>query len=211
MREKENDRGGENIRDILDDLSFRLESLSVEKPKSRPRPGVDNFEPVSDLFKSAESSPAPASDEKGKGVGGAVFYDEDDCVALGSDGKGKPKEEVDDGLIDVLDDDDYDEKSCNFDDEHTGGIVMDPIGSFKGKRYVLPAKTAKMLYPHQREGLKWFWNLHCSATGGILGDDMGLGKTMQVRLNKGFFLVGVLSISLHFLFLILYKFVLAVL
>ncbi|KAL3829771.1 hypothetical protein ACJIZ3_018573 [Penstemon smallii] len=46
--------------------------------------------------------------------------------------------------------------------------------------YRLPGKIAKMLFPHQREGLKWLWSLHCKGKGGILGDDMGLGKTMQI-------------------------------
>ncbi|KAG8391158.1 hypothetical protein BUALT_Bualt01G0158700 [Buddleja alternifolia] len=46
--------------------------------------------------------------------------------------------------------------------------------------YRLPGKIAKMLYPHQREGLKWLWSLHYKGKGGILGDDMGLGKTMQI-------------------------------
>ncbi|KAH6824584.1 chromatin remodeling 24 [Perilla frutescens var. hirtella] len=46
--------------------------------------------------------------------------------------------------------------------------------------YKLQGKIAKMLYPHQREGLKWLWSLHCKGKGGILGDDMGLGKTMQI-------------------------------
>ncbi|XP_047976108.1 protein CHROMATIN REMODELING 24 isoform X2 [Salvia hispanica] len=46
--------------------------------------------------------------------------------------------------------------------------------------YKLPHKIANMLYPHQREGLKWLWSLHCKGKGGILGDDMGLGKTMQI-------------------------------
>ncbi|PHU30316.1 Protein CHROMATIN REMODELING 24 [Capsicum chinense] len=46
--------------------------------------------------------------------------------------------------------------------------------------YGLPGKVAKMLYPHQRDGLKWLWSLHCLGKGGILGDDMGLGKTMQI-------------------------------
>ncbi|KAM7277023.1 hypothetical protein ACFE04_018889 [Oxalis oulophora] len=46
--------------------------------------------------------------------------------------------------------------------------------------YKLPDKIAKMLYPHQCEGLKWLWSLHCQGKGGILGDDMGLGKTMQI-------------------------------
>ncbi|XP_042492197.1 protein CHROMATIN REMODELING 24 [Macadamia integrifolia] len=46
--------------------------------------------------------------------------------------------------------------------------------------YRLPGKIANMLFPHQRDGLKWLWALHCRGTGGILGDDMGLGKTMQM-------------------------------
>lgn len=47
-------------------------------------------------------------------------------------------------------------------------------------RFTLRAKVAHMLYPHQRDGLEWFWSLHTKGMGGILGDDMGLGKTMQV-------------------------------
>ncbi|KAL5704515.1 DNA helicase [Ranunculus cassubicifolius] len=50
----------------------------------------------------------------------------------------------------------------------------------KQSNYTLPGKIAKMLYPHQRQGLRWLWSLHCKGTGGILGDDMGLGKTMQM-------------------------------
>ncbi|CAH2043598.1 unnamed protein product [Thlaspi arvense] len=46
--------------------------------------------------------------------------------------------------------------------------------------YKLVGKIATMLYPHQREGLKWLWSLHIQEKGGILGDDMGLGKTMQI-------------------------------
>ncbi|KAF8118488.1 hypothetical protein N665_0005s0245 [Sinapis alba] len=46
--------------------------------------------------------------------------------------------------------------------------------------YTLRGKIATMLYPHQREGLKWLWSLHIQGKGGILGDDMGLGKTMQI-------------------------------
>ncbi|XP_017258887.1 protein CHROMATIN REMODELING 24 isoform X2 [Daucus carota subsp. sativus] len=54
-------------------------------------------------------------------------------------------------------------------------VLSDPISQFK-----LNGKIAKMLYPHQRDGLKWLWSLHCQGKGGILGDDMGLGKTMQI-------------------------------
>ncbi|KAM3405627.1 hypothetical protein ACQJBY_008248 [Aegilops geniculata] len=65
--------------------------------------------------------------------------------------------------------------------EKTEDFKMEPTGCGKMvKPYKLPGSIFKMLYPHQREGLKWLWLLHCRGTGGILGDDMGLGKTMQV-------------------------------
>uniref|UniRef100_A0ACD5TRC6 Uncharacterized protein n=1 Tax=Avena sativa TaxID=4498 RepID=A0ACD5TRC6_AVESA len=58
---------------------------------------------------------------------------------------------------------------------------MEPTGcGVMVKPYKLPGSIFKTLYPHQREGLKWLWVLHCRGTGGILGDDMGLGKTMQI-------------------------------
>ena len=39
---------------------------------------------------------------------------------------------------------------------------------------------AARLYDHQRDGVRWMWNLQLQGRGGILADDMGLGKTLQV-------------------------------
>ncbi|KAG5241885.1 protein CHROMATIN REMODELING [Salix suchowensis] len=64
----------------------------------------------------------------------------------------------------------------NADSEDDGSIILPGLKS----TYKLPGKIAKMLYSHQREGLRWLWSLHCKGKGGILGDDMGLGKTMQI-------------------------------
>ncbi|KAM0867561.1 hypothetical protein ACQ4PT_041896 [Festuca glaucescens] len=65
--------------------------------------------------------------------------------------------------------------------EKTEDFKMEPTRcGVMVKPYKLPGDIFKMLYPHQREGLKWLWVLHCRGTGGILGDDMGLGKTMQI-------------------------------
>lgn len=68
------------------------------------------------------------------------------------------------------------------DDITTSGNYVEEF-TLSGQKgtYKLPGKIEKMLYPHQREGLKWLWSLHCNGKGGILGDDMGLGKTMQVE------------------------------
>lgn len=68
-------------------------------------------------------------------------------------------------------------------DDHADFIMKDEnaisLGD-PGYSFTLPSKVANMLYPHQRDGLKWLWSLHCQGKGGILGDDMGLGKTMQI-------------------------------
>lgn len=106
--------------------------------------------------------------------------DEADCVIV--TGKqvvnrpdrcdGKLNKSACSGLINVLDD-------------YTDDSVLEDEGSItlSGPRstYMLPGKIGNMLFPHQREGLRWLWSLHCQGKGGILGDDMGLGKTMQVR------------------------------
>ncbi|KAG8388804.1 hypothetical protein BUALT_Bualt02G0163200 [Buddleja alternifolia] len=76
-------------------------------------------------------------------------------------------------LIEVSDDEPDEITILDYDDE-------DFVLSGPEYTYRLPGKIAKKLYPHQLEGLKWFWNLHCEGKGGILGDDMGLGKTMQI-------------------------------
>lgn len=48
--------------------------------------------------------------------------------------------------------------------------------------FYLPTGLYEKLYPYQRDGVAWLWNLHKTAPGGILADDMGLGKTLQVYL-----------------------------
>lgn len=95
-----------------------------------------------------------------------------DAADTDDDDAGKEKENR--GFVED-DDDDVDwEKTEDFKMEPTGsGVMLKP--------YKLPGRIFKMLYPHQREGLRWLWVLHCRGTGGILGDDMGLGKTMQVQ------------------------------
>lgn len=85
------------------------------------------------------------------------------------------KHDVRRGVIEVSDGEESDEVNI------LDGDVEDFTLSSAKCTYKLAGKIAKMLYPHQREGLKWLWSLHCKGKGGILGDDMGLGKTMQVQ------------------------------
>lgn len=49
-----------------------------------------------------------------------------------------------------------------------------------GPRFELAGDLASRLYDHQRDGVRWMWNLQLCGRGGILADDMGLGKTLQV-------------------------------
>ncbi|KAK2656287.1 hypothetical protein Ddye_009339 [Dipteronia dyeriana] len=105
--------------------------------------------------------------------------DDDDCVVVSAKNVVKKAERCDskfkesdhlslNNVHDVYRDDSF--------PEDEGSITL------KGPRssYTLCGRIAKMLFPHQREGLRWLWSLHCQGKGGILGDDMGLGKTMQI-------------------------------
>jgi len=113
-----------------------------------------------------------------------VKYEEedegDDCIVVGS---GKlPRRDRHEGVSNK----DYDHSSAvevldaDADDNVSEGDHAIALGGPRST-YKLPAKIGKMLYPHQRDGLRWLWSLHCQGKGGILGDDMGLGKTMQVH------------------------------
>ncbi|XP_074581166.1 SNF2 domain-containing protein ENL1 [Curcuma longa] len=196
--------GGESIRDILDELTARMDCLSVEKPPPKPR--AVTARPETNLeYESAASSlssPSVHSSPDDKRVeikkGGeakektvSVFSvdddvvgdeEEEDCVVLGSDRKHEKSKGIE---IHIESDDGWDTDeatniSCQDEDEGRNDFTMFGSGSSKSRKFVLPYKIFKMLYPHQRDGLKWLWGLHCGDSGGILGDDMGLGKTMQV-------------------------------
>ncbi|KAK7399357.1 hypothetical protein VNO78_10539 [Psophocarpus tetragonolobus] len=151
----EENRGKNEIRDILNELNSKFELLSVER---KPRPkhveglvgGKGSCGDEASEFGSAGSSFSPPQESLSDGTmngGGNIEYSDDSVQELD-----------------------------HFEPENDGSITL----SGPRSTYELPAKIAKMLYPHQREGLKWLWSLHCLGKGGILGDDMGLGKTMQI-------------------------------
>jgi len=50
----------------------------------------------------------------------------------------------------------------------------------RGMTLKLPRVIYERLFPYQRHGVAWMWNLYCREFGGILADEMGLGKTVQV-------------------------------
>ncbi|KAL8234246.1 hypothetical protein R6Q59_020346 [Mikania micrantha] len=66
--------------------------------------------------------------------------------------------------------------------------VFDPTGPYESlvlstsdqnPLVQVPASINCRLLEHQREGVKFLYNLYKKNCGGILGDDMGLGKTIQ--------------------------------
>ncbi|XP_071701581.1 switch 2-like [Rutidosis leptorrhynchoides] len=66
--------------------------------------------------------------------------------------------------------------------------VFDPTGPYEplllsesgdNPLVQVPASINCRLLEHQREGVKFLYNLYKKNSGGILGDDMGLGKTIQ--------------------------------
>ncbi|KAJ0969486.1 hypothetical protein J5N97_022363 [Dioscorea zingiberensis] len=194
--------GGENIRDILDDLSSRLETLSVEK--HHPKPSRRDAEPFFCLPGFDHDKVVEKREEsKGKAMKAPAFdYDVEERLSvekhhskplrsdaepsfslpgLDLDEEVEEREESKGKTVKAPTFDDDDNSDGEEDGDDDGGDVR-LVGSriCKSKMYVLPGKIAKRLYPHQRDGLTWLWSLHCGGTGGILGDDMGLGKTMQV-------------------------------
>ncbi|XP_044954864.1 SNF2 domain-containing protein ENL1-like [Hordeum vulgare subsp. vulgare] len=91
------------------------------------------------------------------------------------------EEEPADILLDSNDDEDEADQEVENHHDTDGDEEEDfEMEAAAAAAYRLPTRVYKMLYIHQREGLRWLWSLHCMGTGGILGDDMGLGKTMQV-------------------------------
>ncbi|PVH31739.1 hypothetical protein PAHAL_9G222700 [Panicum hallii] len=268
--EEQQQDDGHSIRDILDDLTTRLDSLSVHKPNPTARPREEQLAPLPcDITadpddQSAEDGDPHAgvstplqissSDEaatpiarraeaKPETTSVASAFTDYACSEVPR-GKGKSKSTKDVGRTDTvskassfIDSDsnyndgdeeegtssipyaakhvrrkaftrrptkastfrnnDYssddvlcqEKENCELvenDAEDVGwekmeDFKMEPTGTVAtSKPYKLPGRIFKMLYPHQREGLRWLWVLHCRGTGGILGDDMGLGKTMQV-------------------------------
>lgn len=120
--------------------------------------------------------------------------DEDDCVLLTSKKYVKKVVKKDAKVKEY-----YDSSKADLLDDFTDDSVLDDESSITltGLTYTyrLPGKIATMLYPHQCDGIRWLWSLHCQGKGGILGDDMGLGKTMQVRKNKRKFVYAIMYVD----------------
>ena len=51
--------------------------------------------------------------------------------------------------------------------------------TYEDKQFSLDHSVAMKLYDHQRDAIRWLWDLQLKNRGGILADDMGLGKTMS--------------------------------
>ncbi|MED6135125.1 Protein CHROMATIN REMODELING 24 [Stylosanthes scabra] len=183
--------GKNDIRDILNELNSKFELLSVDRKQETKQ--VKPIEGPSALFRgketyeddevvefgSAGSSFSPQQDPSNNRPQGAAYSGGDTGIEYVEDDESPAKDAGGDLGNEYVQDDDSDdsvEELKNFEPKGDGSITL------PGPKYTykLPSKIAKMLYPHQRDGLKWLWSLHCLGKGGILGDDMGLGKTMQI-------------------------------
>ncbi|PRQ49961.1 putative DNA helicase chromatin remodeling SNF2 family [Rosa chinensis] len=68
-------------------------------------------------------------------------------------------------------------KVSSFQFDHTG--PYEPLVLSHFPLIQVPASINCRLLPHQREGVKFLYNIYKNNHGGVLGDDMGLGKTIQ--------------------------------
>ncbi|KAK4889423.1 DNA repair protein rhp26 [Elasticomyces elasticus] len=53
-----------------------------------------------------------------------------------------------------------------------------PDADFEGG-FRIPGDIYPSLFPYQKTGVQWLWELYSQRCGGIIGDEMGLGKTIQ--------------------------------
>ncbi|KAK5677207.1 DNA repair protein rhp26 [Elasticomyces elasticus] len=53
-----------------------------------------------------------------------------------------------------------------------------PDADFDGG-FRIPGDIYPSLFPYQKTGVQWLWELYSQQCGGIIGDEMGLGKTIQ--------------------------------
>ncbi|XP_021827208.1 switch 2 isoform X1 [Prunus avium] len=99
----------------------------------------------------------------------------------------KPNHDLN-GKEDENDEKDDDPESLDYEKPKVGLFEFDRIGPYEplvlsseGEFPVIqvPASINCRLLEHQREGVKFLYNLYKNNHGGILGDDMGLGKTIQ--------------------------------
>lgn len=49
-----------------------------------------------------------------------------------------------------------------------------------GDGFSIPGDVWRSLFPHQKTGVRWLYELYKQKVGGIIADEMGLGKTVQV-------------------------------
>ncbi|VFR02291.1 unnamed protein product [Cuscuta campestris] len=177
----ENER--HEIRDILKDLSSRLEVLSMDRTRVQKKVIVTEKK---DLF--VVSSDEEVKKNEAKSVAGKSKYTGKSCSSY------NVQDDTDDDCNLVNEKKTFKKigrpnkysthKSYHadiVDDQSKDGFVSEEhLFTLDGPKFKLPGEVAKMLYPHQRDGLKWLWSIHSQGKGGILGDDMGLGKTMQI-------------------------------
>ncbi|KAJ4966305.1 hypothetical protein NE237_018154 [Protea cynaroides] len=167
---------------VGDDVGPAVEEHGVAVDGVSDTEGGNFYVSVRDTVEGGLEKDSSRVDDKTLSTAYSVVSDDSDggCVVLSSGESGKRvktktrsvEKEVKNAVsVDASEDD-----GSNFvcEDEFTLTSTSPKL------TYRLPGKIANILFPHQREGLKWLWALHCRGTGGILGDDMGLGKTMQM-------------------------------
>ena len=96
------------------------------------------------------------------------------------DGEGDASRKDDDYSDDLVDDEESELESGQDDADNESALEDDgEVEEFDGG-FQIPTCIYHKLFPYQRTGVKWMWELHCQEAGGIVGDEMGLGKTVQI-------------------------------
>ncbi|KAL7551243.1 hypothetical protein ACHAWF_014429 [Thalassiosira exigua] len=139
-----------------------------------------------------EADALPAADESEAFVAPAESdaAEEELEGAAGADDEGSPpNEKRPPASVDDLDDLDYEDRVDDWIERGLGRMssmserdeAERPPGAvaYDGGLEV-PGWVNDRLFPYQRTGVRWMWELHRQGAGGVVGDEMGLGKTVQV-------------------------------
>ncbi len=115
----------------------------------------------------------------------AVSDDDSDWLparggSASSEGEGDASKKDDDYSDDLVDEEESELESGQDEADNESALEDDgEVEEFDGG-FQIPTCIYHKLFPYQRTGVKWMWELHCQEAGGIVGDEMGLGKTVQI-------------------------------
>lgn len=179
-----------------DDANCQPPAEKRKPPKTSLKQQLAGLEQLESTLHAPENHSASlsndAQDVQGsrRGTKKRWVFSETDGTLLCEDLEQHKHEEIEEEVL-LLSKGDEDNEVLNDVGDSEAGVFVQPHteGPFEplildgssdnGRIVQVPASINCRLLQHQREGVKFLYNLYKANHGGVLGDDMGLGKTIQ--------------------------------